>query len=69
MWFVRNKRINNSGRPVFDLWRAQSNGFDHHQATIEVNGEASGGIKVLVGSLTPQGKERAWEAIRSYEQI
>jgi hypothetical protein len=66
-WFVKNKRINDYGRAVFDLYRELGNGFDYHQATIEANGEASGGLKVLLGALTPQGKERAWDAIRAYE--
>ncbi len=67
MWSVRDKRINGNGQAVFDLYRTLGNGFDLHQATIEVNGDAPGGIRVLLGALTPQGKERAWEVIRAYE--
>jgi hypothetical protein len=66
-WFVRDKRLNEAKRAVFELYRNLDNGFEYHQATIEINGEASGGIKVLLGSLTPAGKERAWDAIRAYE--
>jgi hypothetical protein len=66
-WFVRDKRLNEAKRAVFELYRNLDNGFEYHQATIEVNSEASGGIKVLLGSLTPTGKERAWDAIRNYE--
>lgn len=65
-WYVRDKRINSFKRAVFDLYRI-GNGFEHHQATIEVNSEAPNGLKVLLGALTAEGKERAWEAIRSYE--
>jgi hypothetical protein len=68
-WHVKDKRINAFDRAVFDLYRAMANGFDHHQATIELNGEAPGGIKVLYGALTPEGKKRAWEAVRSYEGL
>lgn len=66
-FYVRDKRINDRGNAVFDLYRPLGNGFDHHQATIEVRGDAYGGIKVLLGALTPQGKEKAWGAIRNYE--
>jgi hypothetical protein len=66
-WFVRDKRLNEAKRAVFELYRILDNGFEYHQATIEVNSEASGGIKVLLGALQPAGKERAWEAIRAYE--
>jgi hypothetical protein len=66
-FFVRDKRINQAGNAVFELYRPLGNGFDHHQATIEVNSKAPGLIRVLVGALTPSGKERAWDAIRAYE--
>jgi len=66
-WFVRDKRINEAKNAVFDLYRNLNNGFEYHQATIEVNSAAPSGIKVLLGALTPQGKERAWDAIRNYE--
>ena len=67
MFHVTDKRINAAGNTVFDLWRRTDCGFDFHMATIEVRGDAGGRIKVLLGALTPEGKERAWEAIRTYE--
>ena len=67
MIHVTDKRINAAGNAVFDLWRRTPRGFDNHLATIEVNSGAHGGIKVLLGALTPTGKIKAWEAIRTYE--
>jgi hypothetical protein len=67
MFHVRDKRINAAGNAVFDLYRRTQRGFDNHMATIEIRGDAHSGIKVLLGALTPEGKERAWEAIRAYE--
>ena len=69
VFHVTDKRINAAGNAVFDLWRRTDRGFDNHMATIEVRGDAGSGIKVLLGALTPQGKERAWEAIRKYEAV
>ncbi len=68
-WYVRDKRINERGNAVFDLYRETVSGFKHHQATIEINSLAGNGIKVLLGALTPQGKERVWNAIRLYEGV
>lgn len=70
--YVRNKRINGYGRATFDLYKIEimpTTGYRNERflATIEINGEAPGGIKVLYGALQPKGKERAWEAIRAYE--
>ena len=67
MFHVRDKRINAAGNAVFDLYRRTERGFDNHMATIEVRSDAGNGIKVLLGALTPAGKDRAWEAIRTYE--
>lgn len=64
MWTVRDKRINGFGRAVFDVYRA-----GHFVATVEVSGEWSGGLKVLLGAMQPAGKERAWEAIRAFEGV
>jgi hypothetical protein len=69
MFHVRDKRINAAGNAVFDLYRRTPRGFDNHLATIEVRGDAPGGLKVLLGALMPAGKVRAWEAIRTYEGI
>lgn len=59
---ARNKRVNDDRRAVYDIERD-----GRFLATVEVNSEAAGLLKVLYGALQPRGKELAWEAIRAYE--
>jgi hypothetical protein len=61
---ARNKRINAENNAVFDIYRD-----GRFLATVECRGDWTGGLKVLLGALQPLGKERAWDAIRKYENI
>lgn len=61
---ARNKRINGRENAVFDIYRD-----DHFVATVEVRGDAPGGMRVLLGAMQPLGKERAWDAICRYENV
>jgi len=65
--YAKDKRINGYGNAVFDIYRPLGNGFDHFMATVEVRADAHNGLKVLLGALTPTGKERVWKAIHAYE--
>lgn len=65
MMQAKKKRINGSGNAVFDIWRDDFN----FVATVEIRGDAPGGMKVLLGTMQPLGKERAWDAIRTYEGL
>lgn len=61
---VRDKRINAYGNAVFDVYHSDR----FFVATVEVRSDAPGGMKVLLGAMQPLGKERAWDAIRAYEE-
>ena len=56
---ARNHRINAYKRSVYDIYRD-----NHFMATVEVDCNAFGGMKVLMGALTMHGKHLAAEAIR-----
>lgn len=57
---ARNKRLNDYGRAVYDVYNVE-----HFLATVEVNCNATYGLKVLLGALLPRGKRLAVEAIRA----
>lgn len=56
---IHNRRINAYGRAVYDVYND-----NHFLATVEINNNASYGLKVLLGALQPRGKLMAVEAIR-----
>jgi hypothetical protein len=68
---ARNKRINGFGNAVFDIYGDTRHGMPtedrHFIATVECREGHAGGLKVLIGSMQPIGKERAWDAIRQLD--
>ena len=59
---ARNKRINGFGNPVYDIYLD-----GRFSATVEVNAEWHGGLKVLLGAMQPIGKVRTLEVIAQLE--